>query len=948
MSRPQPSQRQQAKETAALAAPAATRSRQRPQTREQSSGPTPELRDSIESSENEDGFEESPDDDLDDNHAGMTSAKSRQRQRRDSSAASGEQDSSDQRTKPGGGRNGEHGNCTAGSNCFFSHDMTLLVEKSVCKYFSKGNCRYGNKCALLHIGQNDNGSISRSAKPGISINNARNAQNIRAGSGGNGASESVPKGSMRSGSGAGSLMKRDRVAAAETAYSDAAAGRMAGGGRLGYSGAENKSLSSSSSSRNAAFSQGATGSRTTSSASPPNESSGSVGSNDNDVSNTGAWTSGSIGSALRDDRYQANQKNRVNARNRNLQNDSGVFEFGQSPTYGLASQDSDSITFGEQHGSNSDSPLRSEFDISGGHGTNTQSQPIPKPGASGFSRPFRGGNDDAPSHGGLSMQDSMRIDNLALSHGAAHQPFASSPFLSSSIPLLDQFKDIARPTDALPSASGSPMAQSFARSPHGDSSNHLMNRHAFTAVNGSTSLQDSSAFEAVGSSHHTGYHGSLQPQQLANSIHRPMRNGIDGPKLGHLDMSPAMDAIGGARSVPRNTELFGRSFRSSSLANDNEPFSPLASLAAGADFNENSGSSSRPYPDGSLGSPVAGANRQAATGRLRSNSHILSPTLSGLSTGTDLMGIGNNGEYRDAARPFQVSSQNSPFLARDNQGGGYLLTDIHSLPFDTSLMSNGNNSRAGMGGIWDTYGSYSGADASLEQEQRQIHGQKMPYQQQLQNWAQSVNVQRQSASNNNSHHHSSPFASAISNSYNDHSNSMMMGSQIDGTRPGAIGQRLRTQNDAAAGTLPSGLSGSFSGGSQLSSIFGSAGLSLPAANSIQANSNANSGRFGHSYTAAAAAAVAAGGSMNGSSTTSDNYDDLFELEQDAPARSRVNNGTNNPMTPNPQFISMEGFAQRFSSLTTFGHAEGSSINAVKPKGINMPITGASALSRPSV
>ncbi|KAJ2538322.1 hypothetical protein EV175_006496, partial [Coemansia sp. RSA 1933] len=104
MSRPQPSQRQQTKETTAPAGSASARSRQRLYAREQLSGATPESRDSLENSENDnDGPEESPDDDLDDNQAGMTNTKSRQRhQKRDST---GEQDASEQHAKPGGGRN---------------------------------------------------------------------------------------------------------------------------------------------------------------------------------------------------------------------------------------------------------------------------------------------------------------------------------------------------------------------------------------------------------------------------------------------------------------------------------------------------------------------------------------------------------------------------------------------------------------------------------------------------------------------------------------------------------------------------------------------------------------------------------------------------------------------------------------------------------------------------
>ncbi|KAJ2544902.1 hypothetical protein EV175_005851 [Coemansia sp. RSA 1933] len=167
----------------------------------------------------------------------------------------------------------------------------------------------------------------------------------------------------------------------------------------------------------------------------------------------------------------------------------------------------------------------------------------------------------------------------------------------------------------------------------------------------------------------------------------------------------------------------------------------------------------------------------------------------------------------------------------------------------------------------------------------------------------------------------------------------MAGSQFDGVRPGAIGQRQRGQNNggAAVGTsLSSGLSNSFTGGSQLSSIFGGAGLTLPPAHaSAQINGSNSLNR----------------GSLNGSSTASDNYDELFELEHDVPVRSRgtTNGMNNNPAAPNPQFISMEGFAQRFSGMTTFSHADSSSsINAAKPKNINMPpIPSASALSRPS-
>ncbi|KAJ2693953.1 hypothetical protein GGH99_000919, partial [Coemansia sp. RSA 1285] len=782
-----------------------------------------------------------------------------------------------------------------------------------------------------HIDQNDSSPLARPLKTGSnnnnnnsssSTNNGRNAQATRGGSGSSGNGGFPQKGGARNGPGASGFSKKEAAAAANGGLGDSA-GRTSSGRQSGFSGPENKmSLLP----RTTAFNQGVAGNRTTSTASPQDDSADSVGSNDNDITDAfhpaGVWAPGAIGSALREDRHKANQKNSTIAKNRALQSDSGVFEFGQASMYGLTDEDTDgidSVLFGEQHGSNFDSPLRSSSDAVGSHGTNTKSQPIPNAGASGFSRPFRGG-DGTHAHGGLSMQDSMRIDNLALSHGAAHQPFAGSPFLSSSIPLLDQFRDITRAADTSPSAGGSPMAQSFARSPHGDASSHLANRHAFAAVSGSTLMQDTPALEDIGSTLRVGYHGSLQQQQQQqhlNPIHKPARNGIEGPRLGHLDMSPAMDPFGGARSVPRNVELFGRSFRSSSLANDSEPLSPLALLATGAEHNDNNDAYTKPQAEKQLGSSLAGANRQAVSGRFRSNSHILSPTLSGLSTITDGKTIGNNVDHRDAVRSFQVSSQNSPFLSRDGQGGGYSLMDIHSLPFDSPFMADGNNTNKspGMGGIWDNYGPYPSTDIS--------------YQQQRQNRTQSVNTHRQPAS------YQSPFASAVGSIQNEYAKSGM-GSQLDGSRPGAIGQRLRAQNNTAMGMIPSGLSNSFTGGSQLSNLFGSRKLSL----STEDPAQANNGRLGHGN--------AAGGSANGSSAASDGYDDMFELEQDVPPRSFATSGANNLVAPNPQFISMEGFAQRLSRLTASGHGDSSSADSVKTEGMKMAIPTASALSRPSV
>ncbi|BGP16001.1 hypothetical protein JCM10213_005449 [Rhodosporidiobolus nylandii] len=42
--------------------------------------------------------------------------------------------------------------CTAGKACPFSHELgTPGVTKPICQWFSKGNCRFGHKCALAHV-----------------------------------------------------------------------------------------------------------------------------------------------------------------------------------------------------------------------------------------------------------------------------------------------------------------------------------------------------------------------------------------------------------------------------------------------------------------------------------------------------------------------------------------------------------------------------------------------------------------------------------------------------------------------------------------------------------------------------------------------------------------------------------------------------------------------------
>lgn len=43
------------------------------------------------------------------------------------------------------------GSCNAGDACKFSHNLETAQDRQPCKYFQKGNCKFGAKCALLHI-----------------------------------------------------------------------------------------------------------------------------------------------------------------------------------------------------------------------------------------------------------------------------------------------------------------------------------------------------------------------------------------------------------------------------------------------------------------------------------------------------------------------------------------------------------------------------------------------------------------------------------------------------------------------------------------------------------------------------------------------------------------------------------------------------------------------------
>nr|POE47928.1 zinc finger protein lee1 [Quercus suber] len=59
---------------------------------------------------------------------------------------------SDPRMPPAHSRTGAMpGQCQAGQTCPFSHDIESTTRPTPCKYFAKGGCKFGRKCALLHI-----------------------------------------------------------------------------------------------------------------------------------------------------------------------------------------------------------------------------------------------------------------------------------------------------------------------------------------------------------------------------------------------------------------------------------------------------------------------------------------------------------------------------------------------------------------------------------------------------------------------------------------------------------------------------------------------------------------------------------------------------------------------------------------------------------------------------
>ncbi|KAJ2697199.1 hypothetical protein H4218_004124 [Coemansia sp. IMI 209128] len=823
----------------------------------------------------------------------------------------------------GGGRNGgstrhipckfyKHGNCTAGSECSFSHDINLFVEKAVCKYYVKGNCKYGNRCALLHTTSGDASAAAGQSRqrPSASSDDSSRSES---GSSENAQNDSGDKQQTPKPSDAATTASRSST----SVNSASTARRTSPPSTLGSGPASRQPIPS----KDRPLANG----NLPSSTGQQNKAAVSVASSDSDSvskKQPNAWATGSLTNSALRNKGQAPKKPTLDL-SASLGAAQGLY---QKPEHAEDDSFANSI-FSSQAKDSAVSPFKTHFESVQNNATfdgdaYPRPQPIPKP-STGFSRPGKGGISALAQSGGLSLQDSLRIDKLALSHGAARQSFGGPSFTSGSIPMLDHFGEHSR-SDAGFSPGTTPLAHSFVRSPPTMSSSMMLaGRHAFTAVDSSNSALGTPEAEYGSGSLRGLYHNHLQGHMNAT----PIRSSGDGGRSNQFDMSPALNPIGSARSIPRSNELFGRPLRSSSFMN--EPASPRSSFAYAPDFSESS------ILGANHGSPLGNSAGELSgtTGRLRSNSYIPSPSLMGLSMGMDIRGSKN-----DSGIGAHSSFHDSPFLLKEGRLGGYPLTDISSMSYDRT--------QAPSGGIWDSLNSNFGHEASRDHELRSsfglpIGGQSLgtpragggsfaqpigsyggQYGSASQNWAHSPRASMQTSV------HGSPFMSAVG-SFGEHRQMTLppigsVSSHTDGLRSGAIGQRsFKPQH--FANDMPMGLSDGFSNSGQLGTAFRATAPTLTTMNGTGHASNGSGGR---------------------SSAASDNYGEMFELEQDAatPPRTIGSNGA----APNPSFISMEGFSRKFSGISlsqTEAAAGGAGTAHAASSGQSIP--NVSAISRPS-
>ncbi|KAJ2490931.1 hypothetical protein IWW37_002710 [Coemansia sp. RSA 2050] len=823
----------------------------------------------------------------------------------------------------GGGRNGgstrhipckfyKHGNCTAGSECSFSHDINLFVEKAVCKYYIKGNCKYGNRCALLHTTSGDASVATGQSRqrPSASSDDSSRSESgsSESAQNDNGNKQQTPKPSD-----AATTASRSSTSVNSTST----ARRTSPPSTLGSGSASRQPISN----KDRPLANG----NPPSSTSQQNKYTGSVASSDSDSAakkQPNVWATGSLtNSALR------NKGQTLKKPTLDFSASLGATQrMCQKTEHAEDSSYADSI-FSSQAKDSAVSPFKTHFESVQNNATlDSESyprpQPIPKP-STGFSRPGKGGISALAQSGGLSLQDSLRIDKLALSHGAARQSFGGPSFASGSIPMLDHFGEHSR-SDAGFSPGTTPLAHSFARSPPVMSSSMMLGgRHAFTAVNSSNSALGTPEAEFGSSSLRGLYHSHLQGHMNATPIH----NSGDAGRSNHFDMSPALNPIGSARSIPRSNEMFGRPLRSSSFMN--EPASPRNSFAYAPDFSESS------ILGAYHGSPLGNAPGELSgtTGRLRSNSYIPSPSLMGLSMGMDIRSSKN-----DSGVGAHSSFHDSPFMLKEGRLGGHPLPDISSMSYDRT--------QAPSSGIWDSLNSNFGHDANWDHDLRSsfglpIGGQSLgtprasgssfaqpmgsyggQYGAASQNWAHSPRTSMQTSV------HGSPFISAVG-SFGEHRQITLppigsVPSQTDGLRSEAIGQRpFKPQHFAS--DLSMGIVDGFSNSGQLGTAFRA---TAPTLTTLNGTGHANNGSGGRS------------------SAASDNYGEMFELEQDAatPPRAIGSNGA----APNPSFISMEGFSRKFSGISlsqTEAAASGAGTAHASSSGQSIP--NVSAISRPS-
>ncbi|KAJ1669983.1 hypothetical protein GGF38_001844, partial [Coemansia sp. RSA 25] len=552
----------------------------------------------------------------------------------------------------------KHGNCTAGSECSFSHDINLFVEKAVCKYYVKGNCKYGNRCALLHTASGDASIANGQPRPRPSASSDDSSRS-ESGSSENAQNDGGDKQQTPKSSDAAVTASRSST----SVNSASTARRTSPPSTLGSGPASRQPISS----KDRPLTSGDQPSGTN----QQNRPNGSGASSDSDSATKkqiNAWATGSLSNgALRKDQAPKRPTLDISAL-------LGTSQASQQQQRTVRADDDlfDNSLFSSQAKDSAVSPFRAHFESVQNSATvdsksYPRSQPIPKP-STGFSRPGKGGISVLAQGGGLSLQDSLRIDNLAMSHGAARQSFGGPSFTSGSIPMLDNFGEHSR-SDAGFSPGNTPLAHSFARSPPAISSSMMLGgRHAFTAVDSSSSVLGTPDAEFGSGSLRGMYHNHLQSQ--VNPA--PIRSSGDGARSSHYDMSPALYPIGSARSIPRSNDLFGRPLRSSSFMN--EPASPRNSFAYAPDLSEGG------ILGAHHGSPLGNTSGElsGATGRLRSNSHIPSPSLMGLSMGMDFRGTSKP----DSGIATHASFQDSPFLLKESRLGGYPLPDTIPMSYD--------------------------------------------------------------------------------------------------------------------------------------------------------------------------------------------------------------------------------------------------------------------------